>query len=96
MNEAKKNNLIETSMTFIGLLGPLATNPQIIKVFITHPAHAAGLSIATWSGYWIIGSLWVAYGIHFKKKALIVSNSAYLIMYTFVIIGIGINTDSFW
>ncbi len=96
MEENRKNRMIENGMTFVGLMGSLVTIPQIIKVFITHPAHASALSLATWSGYWIIGALWVAYGVHFKKRAILISNSVYLVMYTLVIIGIATNTKSAW
>lgn len=96
MEKERANRLIETGMTLVGLMGSLVTIPQIIKVFITHPAHASALSLATWGGYWLIGILWIAYGFHFKKKAILISNSVYLLMYTLVIIGITLNTKSLW
>ena len=89
----QKNKMIELIMTIAGLMGSIATIPQIIKVFITHPTHAVGLSLITWTAYCFICSLWVAYGVYFKKKAVLITNAAYVFMYVLVIVGILYNAQ---
>ncbi len=46
MNDRNKKRL-ETLMGVVGMLGALATIPQVIKVWATHPEHVAGLSFIT-------------------------------------------------
>lgn len=96
MRSAEKNKFIETGMTLVGIFGSLATIPQVIKVFYTHSAHAVALSLITWCSYALIACLWVAYGIYFKKMAILVTNVIYFFMYLLVIIGLLINCDLTW
>jgi len=46
-------------MVLVGLVSPIATIPQVVKVFATHRQHAAGQSLTTWSIYAAIAILWV-------------------------------------
>lgn len=39
---------LEPLMLFMGLVSPIATMPQLYKLFISHPNHAHGLLLTTW------------------------------------------------
>src|SRR5262245_29459879 len=49
----------ERFMVLVGLVSPVATVPQVIKIFATHSAHAVGQSLTTWAVYTAISILWV-------------------------------------
>ena len=59
-------------MVLVGLVSPIATIPQVIKVFATHRQHAAGQSLTTWSIYAAIAILWVIYGLRKREAPLVI------------------------
>ena len=85
--EAPKSKY-EQLMVLVGLVSPVATVPQLIKVFATHPEHAAGQSLITWTVYTALSALWIVYGLHHRHMSLIIGNTAGVIMYGLVAIGI--------
>ena len=50
-------------MIAAGLVSPIATIPQIIKLVYTHDEHAAGQSLTTWMVYTVLAMLWAIYGV---------------------------------
>ncbi|WP_252856992.1 hypothetical protein [Photobacterium angustum] len=50
----------------MGLVIPIVTMPQLYKLFISHPNHAHGLLLTTWSMYALISLLWFIYGLYHK------------------------------
>ncbi len=45
---------LEPVMIFMGLVSPIATLPQLYKLYLSHPNHAHGLSLTTWTMYALI------------------------------------------
>ena len=78
----------EQIMVLVGLVSPIATIPQVIKVFATHRQHAAGQSLTTWSIYTAISILWVIYGLRKGEAPLVIGNVLGVIMYGLVAAGI--------
>ena len=70
-------------MVLVGLVSPIATIPQVIKVFAT-----AGQSLTTWSIYTAISILWVIYGLRKGETPLVIGNALGVIMYGLVAVGI--------
>jgi MtN3 and saliva related transmembrane protein len=75
-------------MVVAGLISPIATIPQVIKVFATHSQHASGQSLITWLVYTVLALLWVIYGALKREMAIIAGNGLGVIMYGLVVIGI--------
>jgi len=71
-----------------GLISPLATIPQIIKLLFTHDEHATGQSLTTWVVYTVLAMLWAVYGVVNNQLAVLVGNSAGAILYGIMAIGI--------
>ena len=76
--------------------GALITIPQIIKVWITHTQHVDGMSLITWGGYTFFGVIGLLYGILRKQPALAIGYACYIVSYVAVILGIALQTTSFW
>ncbi len=87
---------IEILMTSFGILGSLATIPQIIKVHVTHSHVAHGQSLITWAAYAFICVAWICYGLYFKKMAILITNSLYLFMYMWIVVGIVMHAGLHW
>ncbi|MCD6048012.1 MAG: hypothetical protein K0S08_1659 [Gammaproteobacteria bacterium] len=94
--EHKWQQFFESFMTIMGFLGSVATVPTVIKVWFTHPEHASGQSFITWSFYALLAGLWIFYGFYYKKTAIWATNIIYLILYTFIVIGILRQTGISW
>ena len=88
--------MVDTSLTarfdrfmiVAGLISPIATIPQIIKLFLTHDELAAGQSLTTWMVYTVLALLWAIYGVLNKQLAVLVGNAAGVILYGVMAIGI--------
>jgi uncharacterized protein with PQ loop repeat len=78
----------ERFMLLTGIIGPLATAPQLIKLYHTHSHHAHGLSLSTWIGYSILALLWFLYGFVERNTPIWVGNLIGLVMDLLMVIGI--------
>ena len=78
----------ESAMIAVGVIGPFATLPQIIKLYFTHTQHAGGQSLVTWSLYSILSLLWCLYGLVESKPAIYLGNGLSLVMNLLMMAGI--------
>lgn len=67
-------------MLVMGVVSPMATIPQLYKLFFSHTQHAAGLSLVTWALYALITLLWAIYGFYHKNPAIWVGNALSFVM----------------
>ena len=84
----KWNKRFDEFMVLAGLISPIATIPQVIKVFATHTEHASGQSLITWVVYTALAVLWVIYGATKRELAIVVGNGLGIVMYGLVVVGI--------
>ena len=78
----------EGFMVFIGVVGPFATLPQLIKLYFTHSQHATGQSLLSWSLYAALSFLWFAYGLVVGKLPIYVGNGISMVLNLLMVIGI--------
>ncbi len=78
----------EGFMVFVGILGPFATLPQLVKLFLTHSQHASGQSLLTWSLYAALSLLWFIYGLIVKKLPIYVGNGISMVLNLLMVLGI--------
>ena len=83
-----KTEKFDRFMIVAGLISPIATIPQIIKLLFTHDEHASGQSLTTWMVYTVLAVLWAIYGVVNNQLAVLVGNSAGAILYGVMAIGI--------
>ncbi len=79
-------HLIEETVVFFSLAGPIMTLPQIIKVF--GEKSVEGLSPITWFAYAFIAFFWLIYGVFIKNRYIVFSNCLWIVMHASMIIGI--------
>ncbi|MFH1591505.1 MAG: hypothetical protein ABIC95_06280 [archaeon] len=77
--------ILDKTVLIGGILGPMMTFPQIIKIFITH--QAAGVSVMTWGLYCIFNTPWIIYGIVHNQKPIVISYILWFITNLCVIAG---------
>jgi uncharacterized protein with PQ loop repeat len=82
-NKVKK--IIDKLVYIAGFFGLAMTIPQIAIIWIGQ--NASGVSIITWASYFIIGAVFIAYGIVHKEKPLIVIYILWEIVYIIIIVG---------
>ena len=78
--------LLDKSMLFIALAGPLATLPQIYQIFLTQDVK--GLSALTWSVWTLLSGVWLVYGIVHRELPIVASNAIYIALQGTVVIAI--------
>jgi MtN3 and saliva related transmembrane protein len=79
----------ESFMVVFATIEPIATIPQIIKIWGSHSTQ--GVSLLTWLFYALTSLVWLAYGISKKDKALIISGALWALSQTIVVLGLLIN-----
>ncbi len=79
---------LEPTMVMLGVIGPFALLPQVIKVYITHSEHAGGHSLISWGLFAILSLLWLSYGLYQKRPSIYVGNTVSLILNLLMMVGI--------
>ncbi|MBI2173009.1 MAG: hypothetical protein HYT73_02235 [Candidatus Aenigmarchaeota archaeon] len=82
----KWKRLMDKLIFAVGVLGPIMTIPQLLKIFAER--NAAGLSIVTFVSYLILDFFWLAYGIMHKEKPIIITFAAWILLNIIIIAGI--------
>lgn len=59
--------------------------PQVFQIF--HDKNATGVSLMSWTGFWLLNLIWLAYGIAHKEKLIIFYTTIYGLAQIWVIIG---------
>ncbi|NLS13403.1 SemiSWEET transporter [Vibrio sp. SM6] len=75
-------------MLVLGFISPLATLPQLYKLYFSHSEHAAGLSLTTWTLYTVISLLWCCYGIYHRNATIWAGYALGALMYFLMVVGI--------
>lgn len=83
---SKSHLLLDKSIYFIALIGPIMTIPQILNVWITKQTD--GVSIYTWGSYFTINIVWFYYGLVHKDKAIMFAYFLWMIANGLVFAGL--------
>lgn len=81
----KQIRLLDKVIYLVGVLGPVMTLPQIIKIFVLQ--NASGVSFITYFFLTIFSGVWLAYGIVHKEKPIIISNILWIVSELLIVIG---------
>lgn len=69
----------------IGVIGPIMTIPQLIKIYFYR--NAAGVSLISWATYLLCAVVWLQYGILHKDRAIILTYMLWIILDTLIVYG---------
>ena len=69
-----------------GVIGPLATIPQVYQIYTTHDA--TGVSFLSWGMYAVFDIPWIFYAFIHREPPLIVCYSLWFIFNALVAIGV--------
>jgi len=78
-------NLIDDLVYVAGIVGPIMTLPQIIKIFGNKSAE--GVSLITWLAYTLAAVFWLLYGIAHKEKPIIMTYALWVLFDLAVVYG---------
>jgi uncharacterized protein with PQ loop repeat len=85
VKKSKKPKLVDRATFAVAILEPLVTLPQVITIFADKTA--AGVSLATWTGYELLTLVWIWYALVHKDRLILLYQGLFLIIQTGVIIG---------
>ena len=77
---------VDTLVYAGGIVGPIITLPQLLKIFIEHTA--AGVSLFSWVCYLTGSVVYLAYGWAHREKPIIFLNALNLPIYALIVLGI--------
>ena len=81
----KSARWVDRATYLVAIIEPIITIPQVYAIWSTR--NASGVSILSWSGYWLFGIIWLYYGIIHRDKAIITYNVLYLITEALILAG---------
>lgn len=88
--KSKKQKLyirhIDRAMTTAGAIHPLTALPQIITIYASQ--NADGVSLVTWLGFMLIGSIFLTYGIAHNLRPFIINQVIWFVIDFAVVVGI--------
>ncbi len=87
-SRAQLTHFFEPLMLLMGIIGPMATLPQLYKLYFSHSQHAMGLSLTTWLLYSALSLLWLIYGTLHRNAPIWVGNSLNFGMNSAMAVGI--------
>ena len=81
----KFKRVLDKTIYIIGIIGPIMTIPQLIKIWVEK--NASGVSAISWCAYLITAIFWLIYGIAHKEKPIIFTNILWIILEAIIIVG---------
>lgn len=82
----KWKRLVDKFIYIVAIFGPLIAIPQVLKIWANQDG--SGVSVLTWLGYLVGAFFWLIYGFAHKEKPIIITNSLWIVVEIFIIIGI--------
>jgi len=68
------------------LFGIIITLPQVWTIWYHH--ETAGVSVISWTGYIITATVWLLYGIVYRLRPVIITNSVWFFLNSFIVLGV--------
>ncbi len=89
INKTESNSLIIKlidKLTYVAIIiESIVVLPQAYQIF--RDKDASGVSLFSWTGFWVLNLVWLAYGIVHKQKMIIFYASTYGFAQIWVIVG---------
>ncbi len=77
--------LIDGAAVTAGIIGPLMTLPQVLKIYVEH--NASGVSVLSWLAFAIADIPLFIYGVAHRDKVLIITYAAWFVLNLVVAFG---------
>jgi len=87
---------IRKLFSFSRIVMVLALFPQILKIWETHTDHVDGHSLITWTVFTLGAIIGGLYGLSINEKPLFLFYAVVGILYFIIVVGILLQTTSFW
>jgi len=81
----KHKRFIDKAIYFAGILGPIMSIPQIMKVWVERSPQ--GISVISYSSYAILDLFWIAYGVVHKEKPIVIVYTLWTLINASIVIG---------
>lgn len=82
----RARNLIDKSIYVIGIVSVAANLPQLWDIWITK--NTSGVSIISWTGFFIGSLFWFGYGVLHKEKPIMVINGFLILVQAGIVLGL--------
>ena len=83
---SRKRQWMDRLIYLVVFAGPLVSLDQVWTIWIDR--NIDGVSLATWSTFWISSVFWLFYGIKHREKPVILSSSLWIIIQGIIVLGI--------
>lgn len=83
-------NLLDRIVLVCGIIGPMTSIPQIMRVFIEKDV--SGISVITWFLFAVFNVPWIIYGYVHREKPILIAYILWFITNSAVVIGVLIHS----
>ena len=70
----------------VGVVGPAATIPQILKIYITH--QATGVAALSWGTWALLDIPWILYGLAHRERPIAITYTLWFTANVLVFVGV--------
>jgi len=84
--KSKFQKMLDKLVYFTGLTTVLLSIPQVLEIWAYH--NTAGISLITWSAFFVNSIIWTIYGIYHKELQIIIMYMCYFVINSLIVTGI--------
>jgi uncharacterized protein with PQ loop repeat len=82
----RERSAVDHAMMVAAVVHPLTALPQVVQIYTTHTA--AGVSLATWLGFMVLGTIFLAYALIHRIRPMIVTQVLWFFVDLSVVTGV--------
>lgn len=81
----KEKQFVERAAYVVALTGPLSSLTQAWEIWMDR--NASGVSLVTWSLFFVSSLIWLLYAVDKREMPLIISNGLWLVFEAIIMVG---------
>ncbi len=86
LRKKRQITAVDRMMAVAAIIHPLTALPQVYKIYSTH--NVTGISLWTWLGFMVLGTIFLLYGIVHKIKPFIMTQLLWFVIDFMIVIGV--------
>lgn len=86
LSKKQEKTIVDHLMSAAAIVHPLTATPQVYLIYSSHDV--SGVSLWTWSGFMVLGLIFLAYGILHKIRPFVVTQTLWFVVDFLVVIGV--------
>ena len=84
-HSARERRFVDRLTLIAAMVGPIATIPQVVKIFVS--SDASSIALSTWIMFDITSAIWIWYAILHRERVILTAQFMWFTVQTMIIVG---------